>query len=136
MTGPRDSPEPGDWLQYAQADLTAAEHMLRTLEPCPFWIVAYHAQQCAEKALKAYLISHGEEHPYTHDLRLLLDSCEQCGADWVNGVRSAEKIMSFSVVERYPSTTRTVTRSEAETAVSLASEVLRVVSDSIEERNV
>lgn len=134
MSEPRDSREPSDWLRHARADLAAAEHVLQTLEPCPYWIVTYHAQQCAEKALKAYLISREHEYHYTHDLRLLMDSCEKCGADWIARIRSAEKIMPFSVVARYPSTTRTVSNDDADLAVSLAHDVLNKVIDALESR--
>jgi len=133
MNGRHDSRRPEDWLKFAKADLDTASHMLRTMEPCPYWIVSYHAQQCAEKALKGYLISLNKQYPYTHDLRLLLDKCEACGAKWVEGVRGAEKIMSFSVMERYPSTTRTVTKDEASLAVTVAGDVLRAVTDSIQD---
>jgi HEPN domain-containing protein len=39
---------------------------------CPFDTVCFHAQQCAEKYLKALLLQAGSEPPKTHDLRLLL----------------------------------------------------------------
>ncbi len=131
MNERRDSEKPGEWLAYAQDDLKTAQFILGSLESCPFHIVTYHAQQCVEKALKGYLISRGEKHPYTHDLRLLMDLCEQAGADWVGRVRAAEQIMSFSVLERYPSTIRKVNKDDADVAVKLASDVLGVVADSI-----
>jgi len=134
MSRQHDSREPKDWLQFAEADLASAEHVLSGQKPCPYWIVAYHAQQCAEKALKAFLISREQEYEYSHDLRLLMDSCEQAGADWVARVRPSEKIMTFSVVAKYPSRIRKVSKADAELAVRLARDVLNAVSGAIEHR--
>ena len=45
------------WVEKAEHDLRNAEHTLTLQEDCPFDTVCYHAQQCAEKYLKAFLIS-------------------------------------------------------------------------------
>ena len=60
------------WVEKAEHDLRNAEHTLTLQEDCPFDTVCYHAQQCAEKYLKAFLISKSQDFPRTHDLRLLL----------------------------------------------------------------
>jgi HEPN domain-containing protein len=44
----------GEWLTRAEHDLRVAEFLLTMPEPPPESI-GFHAQQCAEKALKAYL---------------------------------------------------------------------------------
>ena len=61
------------WLEYADEDLRLAIHGMKILEPCPFRLVAYHAQQCVEKLLKAYLIYQGVDFPYTHNISALLE---------------------------------------------------------------
>jgi HEPN domain-containing protein len=38
-------------------------------------LVCFHAQQAAEKYLKAFLVSHGIEAEKTHDLERLLETC-------------------------------------------------------------
>lgn len=44
------------WIAYADEDIIAANHIL-TLKSCiPYRLVAWHAQQCAEKYIKAYLV--------------------------------------------------------------------------------
>ena len=45
------------WVEMAEADLRNAEHTLTLEEHCPFNTVCFHAQQCAEKYLKAFLIA-------------------------------------------------------------------------------
>jgi HEPN domain-containing protein len=64
-----------EWVSYADEDLLLAKHELTLAEKCPYRLVAYHAQQCAEKYLKAYLIFCGIDFPYTHDISELLELC-------------------------------------------------------------
>lgn len=64
-----------DWLQYAQSDLNTATHMFFDVHPKETEITCYHSQQCAEKSLKAYLISKNIEPPRTHDLVELNHLC-------------------------------------------------------------
>jgi HEPN domain-containing protein len=46
---------------------------LKSNVPCR--IIAFHAQQCAEKYLKAYLVSQKVDFPYTHSIATLLKLC-------------------------------------------------------------
>jgi hypothetical protein len=41
-------------ISYAEEDLRFAEHGLTISSSCPYRLIAYHAQQCAEKCLKGY----------------------------------------------------------------------------------
>lgn len=58
----------GQWVEKAEHDLKNAEHTLTLVAGCPFDTVCFHAQQCAEKYLKALLIVSGIDFPKTHDL--------------------------------------------------------------------
>jgi HEPN domain-containing protein len=55
------------WLSYALGDLGAA----RSSQGSRPRIVAFHAQQAAEKALKAALVLSDVEPPQSHDLETL-----------------------------------------------------------------
>ena len=46
-----------DWFEKADQDLELARRALGPGKPLP-GMACYHAQQCAEKYLKGYLISH------------------------------------------------------------------------------
>ena len=65
------SGSPADWLRYAYSDLELA----RVERPSNvlFEGLCFHAQQAAEKALKAVLIAKGLPAPKTHNIRTLLD---------------------------------------------------------------
>lgn len=49
------------WVEKAESDLRNAEHTLEL--DCPLDTVCFHAQQCAEKYLKALLVSWGADFP-------------------------------------------------------------------------
>jgi len=57
------------WVTKAEHDRINAEHTL-LMDPavCPFDTVCFHAQQCAEKYIKALLTHRGVEFAKTHDL--------------------------------------------------------------------
>ena len=47
------------WLAYAEEDLGVARHAFSMPELPSYRLIAFHAQQCAEKHLKAYLVFTG-----------------------------------------------------------------------------
>lgn len=59
-----------DWARFAEQDWQLAVSLLRRKQPSAVHI-AFMAQQCAEKYLKAMLVSRQAAFPKTHDLRAL-----------------------------------------------------------------
>ena len=53
------------WLGYADEDLQLARYGLTLGDNAPYRLLAYHAQQCAEKHLKAFLVYQRTDFPYT-----------------------------------------------------------------------
>ncbi len=117
------------WLAKAEADMRIARHALTlTDEDRPFDAAAFHAQQGAEKYLKAVLVQHGIEVPRTHDIRLLARRLEEAsvlppGLD----VDGARVLTRYAVDTRYPDDIEPIDRAEAETAIALAEGVERSV---------
>ena len=48
-----------EWVEKAENDLKNAAHTIKMGEDCPTDTVCFHAQQCVEKYLKAFLVSTG-----------------------------------------------------------------------------
>ena len=67
-------------LAMARRDLKALGGMMDA-EIFAYEIFGFHAQQTAEKALKAWITALGCSYGFTHDLGLLLDSLNKLGAD-------------------------------------------------------
>ena len=66
------------WIAYAEEDYKAAKTLLGLKKPL-LGAACFHAQQCAEKYLKALLILRNFEFPKTHDLPTLNTLCSQNG---------------------------------------------------------
>ncbi len=62
------------WCLKAENDLKNAQHEIEHKDPA-LDTVCFHAQQAAEKYLKAYLVYHNCEIPKTHVLIRLIRSC-------------------------------------------------------------
>ena len=65
-------------LARAGEDEAAAEAMM-PIATVTNAIVAFHAQQAVEKALKAVLAAREHEFPFTHDLDALAELCRSKG---------------------------------------------------------
>lgn len=112
------------WLSYAEQDLRLAKHSITISSSCPYRLIAYHAQQCAEKYLKAYLVFKKIDFPYTHNIRSLL---QLCPGDWTAEIADADELTPFAVTLRYPGVDERVTRKDTLHAIELAKKVRRVV---------
>lgn len=62
----------------------------------------YHAQQCAEKSLKAYLVFKNVAIPKTHSLDKLLDLCKQQDGNFDKIDVQVFDLEGFDVRFRYP----------------------------------
>jgi HEPN domain-containing protein len=87
--------------------------------------VAFHAQQAAEKAIKAVLAHRGVHFPRTHDLEALLEIVHLTGITWPFATAEVEALTPFAVETRYPGCVAQVTDPEARQAIEAAEQVLR-----------
>jgi len=114
------------WMIYGDEDLRLARHALTLLSGCPYRLIAYHAQQCAEKYLKAYLVFHRIDFPYTHNISRLLELCEE-NSRWPGKIYEAEELTAFAITVRYPGEDEKVAKKEALRAVDIATKVKQTV---------
>ena len=95
------SDEAAVWLQFAADDLDTARVLLGAM-PSRVRQSLFHAQQAAEKSLKAFLIWHERQFPLTHDLARLLRLCVSIDAGIATGVEPALDLTQFAARFRYP----------------------------------
>jgi len=114
------------WLEFADEDLKLARHGLTLTGEVPYRLIAYHAQQCVEKVLKAFLVFHGIDFPYTHNISRLMELCADQG-DWVKEVQEADELTPFAITTRYPGEDEKVSREEALRAIAIAAKVRDIV---------
>jgi HEPN domain-containing protein len=110
------------WLAFGDEDLRMAQHAFSLSDAPPYRLIAYHAQQCGEKHLKAYLVLHGIDFPYTHNLSRLLELCAD-QARWAEELREAEELTPYAITARYPGEDEEVREEEARRAVEIAARV-------------
>lgn len=89
-----------EWLKHAQSDLRLARLAMNTEVLSEQ--VCFHAQQAAEKALKALLLSQCVDFPFTHDLAQLLEVLQSAGIAAPAEVRDADSLTPHAVQARYP----------------------------------
>ncbi len=122
---PQDRPAPGtpqDWLARAKSDLALAR---LPLPPDAFYEdLCFHAQQAAEKALKAVHQYHGWTFRYTHDLEELVTGLEQKGLGVPPEVDDAIVLTSFAWEARYPGLSEPVSEEEYRDAIHHAEAVV------------
>ena len=113
------------WHAKGEEDLVAARHLLTLADAeCPFAAVAFHAQQCVEKCLKAVLTARGIDFPRIHDIGELVEMLPSTERPPL-GVLLQEKLTDYATVSRYPGDDAPLGRAEAVEAVEAAATVDR-----------
>jgi HEPN domain-containing protein len=119
------------WLAKAKNDLKSAAKLTKdddeTLDTA-----VYHTQQCAEKALKAYLVFNQQEVPYTHDLEKLLELCAKFDISFKQLLNEAFDLIPYAIYSRYPDDRFFIDRKEALDAIMKAKSILNFVKKKIE----
>ncbi len=90
-----------EWIEKAEGDYRVALAQRQSADPV--WdAVCFHAEQCAEKHLKAWLVERGVDFPKTHDLEVLARLCLP-SLNEVEGLMDDLRFLtSFAVEIRYP----------------------------------
>lgn len=96
--------------------------MLAVDPPFPY-AACFHAQQAAEKYLKATLTWHQIEFPKTHSIRQVLDLLSQADAETAAGLADASVLSPYAVDIRYPGDQPEPDLQEAHRATDLARKV-------------
>ena len=111
-----------DWLRYARSDLEISK-VSDLSDRILLEELCFHAQQAAEKALKAILIAKGVSFPRTHSISTLIEFLPE---DIVvpSEVLDAAALTDYAVMTRYPSIMESVEYEEYKEAVRMAEYVL------------
>ena len=91
-----------EWIQRAEADYIAVQQLLLTANPLLHNIICFHAQQCIEKYLKAWLQEADIPAPRTHNLDELLDLIVPTLPAWSHWQPDFKIITKYAVEPRYP----------------------------------
>jgi HEPN domain-containing protein len=115
------------WLSKAGLDLRAAAHESSAPDEGLWGDVMFHAQQAAEKAMKAFLAWHDVPVRKTHNLEELGRQCVALDATLGTLANQAAPLTEYAWRFRYPGESDEPVREEAEQALAVA----RIVYEAI-----
>lgn len=112
---------PMDWLRHAQSDLHLAS--IPPPENVLLEGLCFHAQQAAEKAIKAVLIHYRIEFPRTHNIGTLLDLLPE-SLSLPQELEETTILTDYAVITRYPGDIEAVEIEEYQQAIFLAQTIV------------
>jgi HEPN domain-containing protein len=86
-------------IRKAESDLVNAEMCLSTKQSLD--TVCFHAQQGAEKYIKAYLTAREADYPYIHNLEKLVELCVQYDPSFITIKNVGQELTPYAVELRY-----------------------------------
>jgi HEPN domain-containing protein len=109
---------PQEWIRGARSAFKLAtalegDEEIRTEDRC------FQLQQCAEKAIKAVLVSQAFEPPKSHDLVSLMNLLEK-RMNVPQWARDVGELTNYAVTTRYPGDYSPITADEYDKAVNFA----------------
>jgi HEPN domain-containing protein len=124
---------PDEWLTHALSDLRLgklgqkSKGILRQQ-------ICFHAQQAAEKAIKAVLLYRKVDFPLTHDLEELMDILDKTGILLPSDFQNAGILTPYAVETRYPGYWDEITEKEVNEAIRLSGKIVTWSKKYINER--
>lgn len=113
---------PDDWLRHATSDYIIASQ--EPIEGVILEALCFHAQQAAEKAIKAVFVKHDIHFPYTHNISKLISIIKDSGIDWPEELDDASMLTDYALQTRYPGSGVEVTEKEYQEAIQIAKATL------------
>jgi HEPN domain-containing protein len=117
-----------EWIAKAEDDWHVAQMSYRARKHPSYDAAVFHAQQCAEKYLKAILEESGISFGRTHDLLVLHQQILPVQPSWAILQPLLISLNPFAVVYRYPGAS--AKKADARDALKHCAEVRRVVRKS------
>lgn len=118
------------WLERAHEDLGLARYLSQ--EDSPYLIaIGFHAQQAAEKYLKAFLSWVEIEFPKTHSIEHLLNLAASANPDLAHSLTASIKLTEYAVEFRYPGDLPAPVVAQAVEAVTLAEKVHEAILEAL-----
>ena len=102
-----------EWIIKAENDLKTASYILKMSRGCPTDTVCFHAQQCVEKYIKAFLVVKGIDFPRTHDIEHLVSLLPE--NIWLRlSIEEQRRLTAYATVTRYPGDYEPIPLTEAQ----------------------
>ena len=121
-----------EWMEFVDMDLLSAKYLVEApFHPRPLGAICYHAQQAAEKAVKALIVYYGSQGgvPKVHDILVLLNQIKNIVKQESGGpiapciYEAGARLNLFATAPRYPGELD-ITESDAMMAIRQAQEIV------------
>lgn len=119
------NPAVDEWVSKAEGDFVTAGREVRARKAPNYDAVCFHAQQCAEKYLKAVLQENERHIPKIHNLVELMLLCEEIDSSYEMLRADLVTMERFAVHTRYPGVT--AEKEDAQSAYAAAGTVRKFV---------
>ena len=123
-----------NWLRKAENDLASANKLRAGHDPINDAAI-YHAQQCAEKILKAFMLAEQIDIPRTHDLELLIEILSEVDSAFSQLTEYAEALTPYATAFRYPGIDFEPSDEEVAEAIRMAESILAFTREKLTGRN-
>ena len=117
-------PETREWVSKAEGDFASLEREIRARKRPNPDAACFHAQQCAEKYIKARLVEADIPFTKTHDLPQLLDRVLPVEPLWETERAALRTLTVYAVAFRYPG--ESATRQQARISYRYAAALRRI----------
>ncbi len=114
---------PFEWLKHAKSDLNLAKLGMGD-KNILHEQVCFHAQQAAEKALKALLLFNKIDFPLTHDLEELVDILTASKINIPAIISDVGTLTPYAVEIRYPGLWGEITGKDVDDAINLSEQIV------------
>ncbi|MGC9070914.1 MAG: HEPN domain-containing protein, partial [Elusimicrobiales bacterium] len=122
-----------NWIKKAENDLKTAKDEMAVHNPATDTI-CFHAKQCVEKYLKAYLVFHQKYFRKTHNIAELIELCKEIDQDF-NKLYDlkVENLTPYATEIRYPEDFYFPSEDEAKEAIEIAEKVRSFVIEKLKQ---
>ena len=115
-----------EWIVKAENDLKTSSYLLKMSNDCPLDAVCFHAQQCVEKYLKAFLVIKSIDFPKTHDIERLVSMLPE--NLWLKlSIEEQRRLTDYATITRYPGDYEPIQMPEAKRSVTLARRIRKEI---------
>ena len=114
-----------EWIVKAEEDWISMLRSYRARKDPSYNVACFHAQQCAEKYLKARLVEAGTAFPRTHDLLFLLSLVLPVEPSWGALQPELDTMNKYAIAYRYPG--QDATKTDAKEAVKECRRVREII---------
>jgi HEPN domain-containing protein len=119
------------WITKAENDLKVAKHLIEAKDPITD-AICFHAQQCVEKYLKAYLVYHNKSYRKTHNIAEILRLCIEIDAEFKELEKiNVHELTVYATELRYPEFFHIPSIEEAKECFDIATKVKEFIFEKL-----